>query len=172
MPNKTIYVSDDDLVLYRRAQELAGGNLSAAIATALRRYVEIEEGRIEGYDEIVVRVGTGVGRKVRFSGVLLGEVGQSTKTRMEEYRVYRSRTGKFAVHMSRSEEWTDEFAEEGQAWNWRRMFASEQSWTRTPAESTLDVFDTLEELRGTVPDRLYDIVASLADQPAVEDLDI
>ena len=36
MPNKTIYVSDDDLALYKRAQELAG-NLSQAISTALRR---------------------------------------------------------------------------------------------------------------------------------------
>ena len=32
VPNKTIYVSDGDLPLYQRAQELAGGNLSAAIA--------------------------------------------------------------------------------------------------------------------------------------------
>ena len=40
VPNKTIYVSDGDLKLYQRAQELAGGNLSAAIARraqALRR---------------------------------------------------------------------------------------------------------------------------------------
>ena len=57
MPNKTIYVSDDDLPLYQRAQELAGGSLSAALARALRRFVEMEEGRLEGYDEITVRVG-------------------------------------------------------------------------------------------------------------------
>ena len=40
MPNKTIYVSDGDLSLYQRAQELAGGNLSAAISAALRRFVD------------------------------------------------------------------------------------------------------------------------------------
>src|SRR5438552_776727 len=106
MPNKTIYVSDDDLPLYRRAQELVGGNLAAAIAAALRRYVEVEEGRQEGYDEIVVRVGAGVGRKVRFSGVLLGQWERYTSSREETFRVYRSRTGKFVVHTQRAQEWT------------------------------------------------------------------
>jgi len=73
VPNKTIYVSDGDMPLYRRAQELAGDNLSAAISAALRRYVDVEEGRREGFDEIIVRVGPGKGRKVRFTGILLGE---------------------------------------------------------------------------------------------------
>ena len=71
MPNKTIYVSDGDLPTYQRAQELAGGNLSAAIASALKRYVDIEEGRSEGYEEVVVRVGLGNGRKVRFYSDLI-----------------------------------------------------------------------------------------------------
>ena len=79
MPNKTIYVSDGDLTLYQQAQELAGGNLSAAIAGALRRYVDVEEGRREGFDEIIVRVGPGAGRKVRFTGVLLGDVGRTPR---------------------------------------------------------------------------------------------
>src|SRR4026208_1181372 len=57
VPNKTIYVSEGDLPIYQRAQELAGDNLSAAIASALRRYVEVEEGRREGVDEIIVRGG-------------------------------------------------------------------------------------------------------------------
>ena len=35
VPNKTIYVSDDDLPLFQRAQEIAGGKLSTAIAVAL-----------------------------------------------------------------------------------------------------------------------------------------
>ena len=82
MPNKTIYVSDDDLPLYKKAQELAG-NLSSAISIALRKYVELEEGRLEGYDEITVRVGRGAGRKQRFSGVLLAEGGRSSKSGYE-----------------------------------------------------------------------------------------
>ena len=45
VPNRTIYVSDDDQPLYQRAQELAGGNLSGAISTALKRYVEAEDAR-------------------------------------------------------------------------------------------------------------------------------
>ena len=44
MPNKTIYVSDGDLPVFQRAQELADGNLSQAISRALRRFVDVEEG--------------------------------------------------------------------------------------------------------------------------------
>ena len=51
VPNKTIYVSDGDLKVFQRAQELAGGNLSAAIANALRRYVDVQEGLKEGFAE-------------------------------------------------------------------------------------------------------------------------
>ena len=102
VPNKTIYVSDGDLPLYQRAQQLAGDNLSAAITAALRRYVDIEEGRREGFDEIIVRVGPGKGRKVRFTGVLLGEWLHSTFSRVETFRVYRGRKGKFVLHIERS----------------------------------------------------------------------
>ncbi|HKO34207.1 MAG TPA: EXLDI protein, partial [Candidatus Limnocylindria bacterium] len=73
MPNRTIYVSEDDQSLYQRAQVLAGGNLSSAISTALKRYVELEDARAAGFDDITVKVGVGAGRKVRFSGVLIGE---------------------------------------------------------------------------------------------------
>jgi EXLDI family protein len=176
VPNKTIYVSDEDLPLFKRAQELAGGSLSAAIGTALRRYVDAEEGRAEGYDEITVRVGVGVGRKVRFSGVLLGTWGRATSTRQEEYHVYRTRSGKFAVHVQRSPEWADPNSSGN--WvrdlaNWRVMLGiDESSWSFTQAESTLEVAATLEELTGKIPAELYAIVAALADEPAVEDLDL
>src|SRR5215475_9437508 len=61
VPNKTIYVSDGDLPVFQRAQEIAGGNLSAAISNALKRYVDIAEGLQEGFDDVVVRVGIGSG---------------------------------------------------------------------------------------------------------------
>ena len=118
MPNKTIYVSDGDLPLYQRAQELAGDNLSAAISAALRRYVDVEEGRREGFDEIIVRVGPGKGRKVRFTGVLLGEWVNTSSSRVETFRVYRGRTGKFVLHIERSPDYTMVDAE-GKPAGWR-----------------------------------------------------
>ena len=173
MPNKTIYVSDDDLPLYQRAQELAGSTLSAAISAALRRFVEVEEGRKQGYDEIIVRVGPGLGRKQRFSGVLLAEWGRSTNQRTEVFRVYRSRTGKFVVHVERSEGHTNGSEKWNTGWRaWVGDWSADQTWTRTPAESSLQVAESLDELRAMPPADLYDLVADIADQPTIEDLDI
>jgi EXLDI family protein len=180
VPNKTIYVSDDDLPLFQRAQELAG-SLSAAIVAALRRYVEMEEGRREGFDEVIVRVGKGARRKVRFSGVLLGEWGRTSGSsgRVEMYRVYRSRTDKFVLHVDRSPEWTTG----GQSENWLKdltdwrtwrqyLGIDEHSWGFVKGESTLDVFDSLDALREKIPPEFYDMIAGMAEEPAVEDLDI
>jgi EXLDI family protein len=178
MPNKTIYVSDDDLPLYERAQEIAGGKLSGAIAAALKRYVELADGLDEGYDEVTVKVGPGGGRKVRFIGVLLVEWSRSTSTRVEQYRVYRGRTGKYVVHLKKSKEWFN--AVEGadkttSSGVWRAVmdaFNSNQTWGFTPETSTLEVADSLDALRELVPKELSELVAHAADFPTVEDLDV
>ncbi len=173
MPNKTIYVSDDDLGLYGRAQDFAGGNLSAAIATALRRYVDVEEGRREGFDEIIVRVGPGTGRKVRFVGVLLGQWGSTGwSSGGEIFYVYKSRSGKFVVHVQRMPGETMRDAE-GKPAGWRGYLGlGEYSYGMSTGGSTIEVVDTLEALREKVPPELFEMVAAYADQPAVEDLDI
>ena len=172
VPNKTIYVSDGDLPIYQRAQELAGDNLSAAIAAALRRYVDVEEGRRTGFDEIIVRVGPGKGRKVRFVGVLLGEWLNTSYSRVETFRVYRGRTGKFVVHIERSPDYSMVDAE-GKPAGWRGYLGiGNISYGSAPAESTLEVVATLDELRERIPSQLYDMVAGSARQPPVEDLDI
>jgi EXLDI family protein len=172
VPNKTIYVSDGDLPLYERAQEVAGGNLSAAIASALRRYVDVEAGRREGFDEITVRVGPGAGRKVRFTGALLGTWGNSTSGRAEIINVYRSRSGKFVIHIQRTPDWTTRDAE-GRPGGWRGWLGlGNFSWLGTTGESTLEVVDTVDMLREKIPSELFDMVAASAQQPVVEDLDI
>jgi EXLDI family protein len=172
VPNKTIYVSDGDLPLYQRAQELAGDNLSAAISAALRRYVDVEEGRREGFDEIIVRVGPGKGRKVRFTGVLLGEWLNSSFSRVETFRVYRGRKGKFVLHVERSPDYTMVDAE-GKPAGWRGYLGiGSVSYGNAPGESTLEVVGSLEELREKIPQQLYDMVAGPAQRPPVEDLDI
>jgi EXLDI family protein len=171
VPNKTIYVSQGDLPLYQRAQELAGDNLSAAISAALRRYVDIQEAKQEGFDEIIVRVGPGKGRKVRFVGVLLGEW-YSSHGRVEKFRVYRGRTGKYVVHVERSADWTT-VDEEGKPAGWRGYLGiGNLSYGTTSAESTLEVVDSLDELRERIPPQLYDMVVSKPWEPLVEDLDI
>ncbi|MGW0811015.1 EXLDI protein [Nonomuraea sp. NPDC002799] len=173
MPNKTIYVSDDDLAVFQRAQELAGGKLSAAISSALRRYVEAEEGRKSGYEEIVVQVGQGAGRKQRFLGVLLGEWGRTTSNRVEMFRVYRSRRDKFVLHVDRSPNWVD--GKQSGDWvdTWRGYLGlGDTTWGFVQGESTLDVVDNIEELKGKIPDEFYDLIADAAGGPVVEDLDI
>ncbi len=172
VPNKTIYVSDGDLNLYQRAQELAGGNLSAAISSALRRYVEVEEGLREGFDEITVRVGLGSGRKVRFTAVLVGEWVDTGKSPVESFRVYRGRTGRYVVHVERSPDWWAVDAE-GKPAGWRGWVGlGNLRYGSSPRESTLEVVDTLEALRDKVPPELFEMVARSARQPTVEDLEI
>jgi EXLDI family protein len=172
VPNKTIYVSEGDLPIYQRAQELAGDNLSAAIAAALRRYVEVEEGRRRGFDEIIVRVGPGKGRKVRFMGILLGEWLNTSFSRVETFRVYRGRTGKFVVHIERSPDYTVVDAE-GKPAGWRGYLGiGNISYGSSPGESTLEVVESVEELRERIPAQLFDMVVGSAKQPPVEDLEI
>ena len=176
MPNKTIYVSDTDLGVAQRAQELAGGNLSAAISTALRRYVEAEEGRLEGWDEITVKVGRGkVRRKQRFTGMLLAEWGHATNSKVDTYRVYRSRRGHLVLWVDKSADWVGSGSGD---WikdlrDWRQLLGvGEHSWGFVEGESTLEVVDDVEQLREKVPAEFFDLVRAAINQPPVEDLDI
>src|SRR3954462_7998413 len=172
MPNKTIYVSDADLPVFQRAQELVGGNLSAAISRALHRLVEVEEGRLEGFEEITVGVGVGAKKLQRFQGVLLAEWNRSTGGGEQHYRVYRTRTGRFAVHATHPKQWVHVAGKDGQLTGWRKHFAADQQYGETPAVSTLEVFETVEELRAAAPAELAALVEAYAAQPEVEDLDI
>ena len=136
MPNKTIYVSDGDMPLYQRAQEYAGGNLSAAISAALKRYIDVEESRTAGFEEIVVRVGVGAGRKVRFMGVLLGTWMDATPNTVHHYNVYRTQKGKFVLHHSHGAEYTMVDAE-GKPAGWRGYLGiGNIKYGSAPAESS------------------------------------
>ncbi len=170
--NKTIYVSQDDIVLYERAQELAGGNLSAAIARALRRFVEAEADRQSGYRDVTVRAGKGRGGRVqRFSGILLGEWRHpSSRRRIERFRVYRTPKGRLALHVRRTPDWaawSDPETWEASERDWKH-----ENWSWGASEETLEVVESLQELRELVPAEFFDILAGEADRPAVEELDI
>ena len=62
---------------------------------------------------------------------------------------------------------------EGKPAGWRGYLGiGNISYGSIPGESTIDVVETLEELRALIPQQLYDRIAGVAKQPAVEDLDI
>ena len=86
--------------------------LPSVASSTSRRAVE------EGFDEIIVRVGPGKGRKVRFVGVFLGEWVTTSPSRVETFRVYRGRTGKFVLHIERSPDYPMVDAE-GKPAGWR-----------------------------------------------------
>jgi EXLDI family protein len=183
MPNKTIYVSDDDLPLYDRAQELAGGNLSAAVARALRRFVEVEERGRDGYREVTVRVGSGRARRAqRFVGMLLGEWRhRMSDRRMERFRVYRTPKGNFALHITKMPDWAawsspEAWIGELADWAGTRFVQAKQAgapgcWWG-PLEETLAVAQSLDDLGDKIPAEFYETLVAEAGRPAVEELDI
>ena len=136
------------------------------------RLVEVEEGRLEGFEEITVRVGVAPGKLQRFQGVQLVDWNRSTGEGVERYRIFRTRTGKFAVHVARPKGHVWAAGKDGQLTGWRKHFSADQQWGETPATSTLEVFATFEELRAAVPAELAALVEVHATQPEVEDLDI
>src|SRR5215210_811906 len=110
MPTKTIYVSDTDLPVFDKAQQMAGGNLSSAIAQALRQFVEDEEMEDQGFEKVTVEVGK-VNRfhkrfltesriEKRFMGklVISWRTSDREDPRSEAYEVYRTPKGRFAVY--------------------------------------------------------------------------
>ncbi len=148
VPNKTIYVSDGDLKLFQRAQELAGGNLSAAIAGAFNATSTLRRASARAIDDVVVRVGVGAGRKVRFTAVLVGEWVDSGDRRAAHYRVWRGRGGKYVLHVERQPDWWA-VDPEGKPAGWRgHLGIGDVRYGSAPKESTLEVLATLDELRG------------------------
>jgi len=187
MPNKTIYVSDDDLPLFERAQELSGANLSAAIVRALRRYIELEEARQRGFDEITVLVnGDGAHQRKRFLGYRLARwlqpVAKGKGTQV--LTVYRTAGQRYALHTRTLPDWPfsggdPDYA--GNPKNWgvgngllQKLATWGYDWEtfKESGDYTLQVFDTLEELKAHISDELYQAVRQAMEWPDVTDLDI
>ena len=107
------------------------------------------------------------GRKVRFTGVLLGEWINTSYSRVETFRVYRGRTGKFVLHIERSPDYTDG-RRRGQAGRLARLPRDRQHQLRatSPRSRPSRSSRPLEELRDRIPPQLYDMVAGSAEQPA------
>jgi EXLDI family protein len=187
LPNKTIYVSDDDLPLFERAQELSGANLSSAIVRALRRFIEIEEARRHGLDEITVIVNRdGAQRRKRFMGQRLVKWLQPTDDGKgtEVLNVYHTAGKRYALHTRSIPHWPvaggdPEYAGDPNNWGVGNGFLQKlMSWGydwesfKESGDYTLQVFETLEELKSHVSSDLYSAVIQSMEGPEIEELDI
>lgn len=169
MPNRTIYVADSDLPIFEKAQQLAGDNLSATIVQALRRFVEVEEARASGHEEIAVALGKGrpyIHKKFRGRLLAKRRAALSNRARILVLEVYQTARGRFALYSRNIANW--DWAGQGkrqhqhrhnQDWDWTWDW-SISGWGAAyePEERRLDVFENLEALKEAVPAELYESV--------------
>jgi EXLDI family protein len=187
VPNKTIYVSDEDLPLFERAQELAGVNLSSAIVRALRHFIEIEEARQRGFNEITVLVnGPGAQGRKRFLGQRLVRWLQATPDGKgtEVLNVYRTAGNRYALHTRSIPHWKlsagdPDYMADPKNWGVGNGLLKRISTWGYDFEAfkefgtfILQVFDTLEDLKPHVSEDLYRAVSQAMEGPEIEDLDI
>src|SRR5579885_1703840 len=181
MPNRTIYVADADLPTFEKAQQLAGDNLSATIVQALRRFVEAEEARASGFQEITVAVGKGRPYvQKRFRGRLLTKrrLALGSKARMLVLEIYQTAGERFAVYSRNLPNWDwsgysrHKHQKHGGGGNWDW---SVSGWGEAfePEERRLDVFENLDALKEAVPEEMYEsVVRYLRQGDDIEELDI
>jgi EXLDI family protein len=188
LPNKTIYVADDDLPLFERAQELAGANLSAAVVRALRRYIEVEEARQRGLDEITVIVNTeGAHRRKRFLGQRLVRWLQATPDGKgtEVLNVYLTAGNRYALHTRVIADWEVAWGDPDvtrHPKNWgiadgiiKRLSSwGYDDWDtyKDAGDYSLQVFETLEAMKPHVSSALFTMVNQAMQGPEIEDIDI
>jgi EXLDI family protein len=179
MPNRTIYVADTDLPIFEKAQQLVGDNLSAAISQALHAFVEKEEAKRSGYEEITVRIGKGRPYLTKqFRGRLLASrrMRIQNESRLLTLVVYQTAKGRFAVYTKNSANWSD--------WSkWSKKSANDWDWDYVRPqydwssyleenEHRLDVYDTLDDLKESIPEELYESIARYTNGEDIEILDI
>lgn len=181
MPNKTIYVTDADLPTFERAQELAGDNLSATIAQALRRFIKVEEAKEEGFEEITIKEGEkGTYTRKRFYGKELARthISDRESKRATVLTVYQTAKNRFALYTKETSIWslnefvnnvnkkTEDISEKlfpdkiNEKIN-RKLnvdWDEDMALSSKPNKYRLDVYESLDELKAHIPEDLNQAV--------------
>ena len=167
MPNKTIYVSNDDQQVFEKAQELAGDNLSSVIVRALKELISLSELRRKGMKEIVVQVGTkGLQQEKRFNGRLVIKwQGAGDHNDWYAARVFITGKGQWAVELTKQPN-LEVFRQ--------RDFWRTADYFEYTADTQLHVYATPAEAKGELPSALIKLMqqAQSKDDAPVEYLDI
>jgi EXLDI family protein len=168
MPNKTIYVANDDQPVFEHAQSLAGDNLSSVIVRALKEFIARNESQAKGYKDITVQVGSkGLQREKHFRGrlVIKWNGPDDAKKGWLQARVFRTAKGGWAVEVNRTPH--PDF------WRQRDFWKNMDFYDATP-ETELLVFTDPAEADGALPRPLVKLMqqAQEREEAPVEYLDI
>ncbi len=149
MPNKMIYVSEDDLPIFERARALAGGSLSAVIARALRLFVQMEEAKTSQPGAAQGKVkGDGDFMRQHFQGQKLGrQTVHTADDRLVNQIVSQNTRGKLVLYTREIPRWSSYNLDDWTTWDWDAQ------------DYRLETYDTLEALRPHVSASLYEQVA-------------
>ncbi|NNH71808.1 EXLDI protein [Nocardia uniformis] len=134
--------------------------------------IDVTPGDDSRLTEIELRVGPGGARRQRFVGRLIGEYRQFTTQGVAQLRVYQGRTGKFLIHRQEID-WSDS-SQLVANWTkglrgWRDLIGlGEDGW----GEFTTEIVDSIGELRGRLPEKLYRTVLDVIEHPSTQVLDI
>ena len=119
----SLYISEKDAPIFERAKELLGeDSLSRMVGEAVRRFVEQEEKRQQGFESIELEIGTSYNNfnqddditTIRFTGRELashtstfGET-SSGDDRGTTYTIYQTAKGQFLLHEENYSRWQNE----------------------------------------------------------------
>lgn len=160
MPNKTIYVKDEDLQVFEEAERLGGDSLSSIIAEALKRFVSVKRAEQQGMDEHTLAIDNPEqGKKtLKFVGRLLVSdtiyVGQTSdrRDRWDDWSLYQTQAGKVIVY------WRH-----GSVWDGERGSAQYEVRDSLPGYD-----DSVFEFDDTVPGDILEAAAEALGQELVE----
>jgi EXLDI family protein len=167
MPNKTIYVANEDQPVYDQAQQLAGDNLSSVIVRALREFISRSESQAKGLKEVVVQVGTkGLQQEKRFNGRLVIKwQGAGDHNDWYTSRVFRTAKGQWAVELIKQPNL--------EVFRQRDFWRTADYFEYTP-DTQLLIFSTPDDAADKLPSALIKLMkqAQSKDEAPVEYLDI
>lgn len=180
MPNKTIYISDEDLIVFEKARELSNDNLSAVIIDELRHYIDMAEHKSKGYEEIVLNVKKlgilhrkkFIGRKLAWDSTTEGNFALLKNIQT----VYETAKGKFVLYIAIFPDWRDLFGVQNLEAITPEMMKSHKlsdySHFTEKMEYKMEIYDDLEALKKVISKKLADEVVNALKPKDVEFLDI
>lgn len=169
---KTIYIRDEDIPLFERAQEITKESLSWVLSEALRDYVRKIETEQQGFTTITIKIGkdltpsgSGTYRKIRFIGRLVAERKTTLQDRIryvggDDWELYRTLKGGWVVIRER---WESDYEQ-------TMFYTTREYWTAKTEEELRLLND--ENGEPLVPSDLIEIGLQNTGYDLIEELDI